>query len=372
MQKDYGKVLTKRFPVRALPTEHDAMAQRPDLINRAITWHLLREGQFNVASTFINEAEQAGHPQDHVHPQPPSADLDMDAEQDDEEDDDSSTRLNGSSSRYHENGTPPGARHSDQKTKRPALESHQLQEKFSTMYSILSELKQHNLMPAIKWAHENTKELDARGSDLEFELCKRQYIYLIQQPEGQNSGGGLSVAMAYAQVNFPRFAERHAKEIAQLASALVFTTNLSESPYAGLFVPETSFDDIASSFTREFCSLLGLSAESPLYVAATAGAISLPRLMKYVEQITAARASWTTAQELAFETPLPRHMIYHPIFVCPVSKEQTTDSNPPMMLPCGHVLARDSLRNLVRSQSKYKCPYCPVEGLMRDARQVIL
>lgn len=374
LQKAYGKVLTKRFPARALPTEHDAMAQHPDLINRAITWHLLREGQFNVASTFINEAEQAGHPQDHVHPQPPNADLDMDAEQDEEDEHDDSTIPNGNSLLRIDAWSD-----SDRGTKKPALESHQLQEKFSTMYSVLSELKQQNLVPAIEWAHQNTKELEARGSDLEFELCKRQYIYLVQQledsrnsPGGSSKGGGLQAAMAYARTNFPRFAERHAKEIAQLASALVFTTNLSESPYAGLFIPETSFDDIASSFTREFCSLLGLSAESPLYVAATAGAISLPRLMKYVEQITAARASWTTAQELAFETPLPRHMIYHPIFVCPVSKEQTTDRNPPMMLPCGHVLARDSLRNLVRSQSKYKCPYCPVEGLMRDARQVIL
>lgn len=260
------------------------------------------------------------------------------------------------------------------------LESSQLQEKFATMYSILSELKNHNLLPAIRWAHQNTRELEARGSDLEFELCKRQYIYLIQQQHqkggrvADGEGGGLPTAMNYAQSNFPRFADRHAKEIAQLASALVFQSNLADSPYSHLFLADSpaGFDDIASSFTREFCSLLGLSAESPLHVAATAGAISLPRLMKYVEQVAAARASWTTASELAFETPLPRSMIYHSIFVCPVSKEQTTDANPPMVLPCGHVLARESLKNLVRAHHRYKCPYCPVEGALREARQIIL
>ncbi|KAJ4422723.1 hypothetical protein N0V82_002620 [Gnomoniopsis sp. IMI 355080] len=386
VRKDVGKALTKRFPARALPTEHDAMAKHPELINRAITWHLLREGQFNVASTFIHEAEQAGQLQEKA-PVPekrlPIDDTDMDAEQDDEADDDNRTIPNGDMSRNQTETTFLGGGDDEPMAEVRSLESHQLQEKFSTMYSILSELKQHNLIPAIQWAHQNTAELESRGSDLEFELCKRQYVYLVQQQQQRgssgrsrrddHSGGDLSAAMAYARSNFPPFADRHAKEIAQLASALVFQSNLPDSPYAALFSPpDSSFDDIAASFTREFCSLLGLSAESPLYVAATAGAISLPKLMKYVEQITAARASWTTAQELAFETPLPNNMIYHSIFVCPVSKEQTTDENPPMMLPCGHVLAKESLRNLVRSHSRYKCPYCPVEGQLREARQIIL
>lgn len=408
MRKNFSKILTKNFPSRALPTDDNAMAKHPELINRAITWHLLREGQFNVASTFIAEAQQAGQLQEQepIHdkrqpaaaaqsgyrngnssvPVPPNDDTDMDAEDDDEDDNDTIPHTDD-----HEDGAVErdtevyiGTGDDAPMTEVRTLESHQLQEKFATMYSILSELKHHNLLPAINWAHQNTAELETRGSDLEFELCKRQYVYLIQQQQssshredasGMSSIDGISAAMEYAQSNFPRFADRHAKEIAQLASALVFQANLPDSPYAALFSSDATsgrgFDDIASSFTREFCSLLGLSAESPLYVAATAGAISLPRLMKYVEQMIAARASWTTASELAFETPLPRGMIYHSIFVCPVARGQTTDENPPMMLPCGHVLARDSLRNLVRAHQRYKCPYCPAEGSLRDARQII-
>lgn len=413
MRKDFSKVLNRRFPARALPTDDDAMAKHPELINRALTWHLLREGQFNVASTFIREAHQAGQLQEQepapgetsmgppgapngassssngYAPVPPAdGDTNMDRDgSETSEDMDEDFKVPGT--RWHP-GTVAEERERDAikdtvyvggvddapMTEVKTLESHQLQEKFSTMYSILSQLKNHDLMPAIRWAHQNTRELEARGSDLEFELCKRQYIYLIQQQRQQGfDEEGLSAAMVYAQSNFPRFAERHAKEIAQLASALVFRNNVQNSPYADIFdsnLPGSGFDDVASSFTREFCSLLGLSAESPLYVAATAGAISLPRLMKYVETITAARASWTTASELAFETPLPHSMVYHSIFVCPVSKEQTTDQNPPMMLPCGHVLANESLRNLVRAQHRYKCPYCPVEGALREARQIIL
>lgn len=392
VRKNSVKVLNRTFPARALPTDDGAIAKNPELINRAITWHLLREGQFNVASTFIQEARQAGQLQEQIPahnektgsssvPQnghqyaavPPNDDTSMDVEHEDNN--------NTGAPRGSANTILGGGGDDEPMAEARTLESHQLQEKFATMYSILSELKNHNLLPAIQWARQNTAELEARGSDLEFELCKRQYIYLIQQQQrdGSRDGSRLPVAMHYAQSNFPRFADRHAKEISQLASALVFQSNLPDSPYAALFsIPEdaggrdSSFDDIAASFTREFCSLLGLSAESPLYVAATAGAISLPLLMKYIEQMTAARASWTTASELAFETPLPSSMIYHSIFVCPVAKEQTTDENPPMMLPCGHVLAKESLRNLVRSHSRYKCPYCPVEGQLREARQIIL
>lgn len=365
------------------------MAKHPKLINRAIAMHLLREGQFNVASTFIQEAESMDQfqEQEPTHearaPEPPSRpndDTDMDAdhsgaEEEGGEDDDTIPNQNsrGAAEAGYDGGD------DEPMSEVRSLQSAELQEKFASMYRILRELRNHNLLPAISWAHENSAELDARGSDLEFELCKRQYIYLILQ-SGSGDGEedqGPAEAMEYAQANFPRFADRHAKEIAQLASALVYQPNLAESPYAHLFaggrdVGEAGFDEIASSFTREFCSLLGLSAESPLYVAATAGAISLPRLMMFVGVMTQARASWTTASELAFDTPLPRSMIYHSIFVCPVSKEQTTDRNPPMMLPCGHVLAKDSLKNLVKSHQRYKCPYCPVEGLLRDARQIIL
>ncbi len=32
--------------------------------------------------------------------------------------------------------------------------------------------------------------------------------------------------------------------------------------------------------------------------------------------------------------------MFYSIFACPVSKEQSSEENPPMMLPCGHVLCK--------------------------------
>jgi len=48
------------------------------------------------------------------------------------------------------------------------------------------------------------------------------------------------------------------------------------------------------------------------------------------------------------EVPLPSNRRYHSVFVCPVSKEQATEDNPPKMLTCGHVIAQDSFNKLLK------------------------
>ncbi|KAI2783620.1 CTLH/CRA C-terminal to lish motif domain-containing protein [Daldinia loculata] len=366
-QNEFNKSLKNAFPKAqgTLPTEHDPMESHSTLINRAIVMHLLREGQFGVASTFINEAHQ--QPDSRQKPEPTQI---------------QQPESQPSDSDFHpvmspEYLPPTDAIISDADipSDLTAFHSQALQSSFADMYSILSSLKAHNLLPAISWARENCVELEARGSNLEFELCKLQFIWLFKGPEinglPNTSENGVQGALQYARENFGRFQHRHLREIRQLSAAIVYSRNLADSPYSSIFDISAAFDEVSASFTREFCSLLGLSAESPLYVAATAGALALPQLVKYNSKTKAKGTEWTTANELAFETPLPRSMMYHSIFVCPVSKEQTTESNPPVILPCGHVLAKESLHRLAKG-SRYKCPYCPSEGVVKDAKEIIL
>ncbi|KAI1406250.1 CTLH/CRA C-terminal to lish motif domain-containing protein [Hypoxylon fuscum] len=354
-QNEFNKSLKTAFSKAdgSIPTDHDPMESQSPLINRAIAMHLLREGQFAVASTFINEAQ----------PQPETSQQQQNILQSDVD------SLHSAAPAYSNNSD--AGRTPDL----TAFQSQALQASFANMYSILSALKRHNLIPAINWARRNNVELEVRGSNLEFELCKLQYIWLFKGPKvnglPDTPENGLTGAMHYAQKNFGRFQHRHLREIQQLSAAMVYPQNLEYSPYHAIFDISVAFEEVASSFTREFCSLLGLSAESPLYVAATAGTLALPWLVKFTSKTRAKGTEWTTANELAFETPLPRSMTYHSIFVCPVSKEQTTDTNPPVVLSCGHALAKESLLKLAKG-SRYKCPYCPNEGLVKDVKEVIL
>ena len=309
-QRGFTKALDKALPLRELPMEIDTMDQHTDHVNRAILMHLLREGQFAVADQFLQET---------------------------------SSLATG-------------------EAQREAVIPDDLASSFARMYKILSELKQSNLDPAILWANQHSAELERKGSSLEFDLTKLQFVWLSQTR-------GMDTAMGYARLHFHRFQTTHIAEISKLCCATAFAPNLPASPYRDIFDTKAAFDDVSLSFTRDFCSLLGFSAESPLYVAVTAGSIALPRLIKYMAYMRDKKTEWTTDQELGFETPLPRTMVYHPIFVCPVSKEQTTDRNPPMRLHCGHVISKDSLHNMAKG-TRYKCPYCPEEGQVSDAVKI--
>ncbi|CAN9118287.1 unnamed protein product [Alternaria alternata] len=342
----YGKALDKKFKDKPLPSaDNDALSSHPSLINRAIAMHLLREGQFDVASTFVQEASRQP-----PHPEP---------------------TLN----------TPnPYIREAWEKDlAEGTFNSEKLQQQFADMYHILHQLRnERNLQPAIQWARERSDVLEARGSNLEFELCRLQFVCLFDSRGSQDeamddydSPSGPLHAWAYARREFAPFQRRYQREIQQLLGAMAFWQNVEDSPYRRLFYNDSAWEEVAHSFNREFCSLLGLSADSPLFIAATAGAIALPYLLKMQSIMKEKRTEWTTQDELPVEIPLPSQYHFHSIFVCPVSKEQSTDANPPMMMPCGHVIAQESLEKLSKG-SRFKCPYCPNESHPRDAMKVVL
>lgn len=279
----YTKALDKKFKDKPLPTaENDALSSHPALINRAIAMHLLREGQFTVASTFIAEAN-AHTPLPEPTPGTPNP------------------YASPSTSAWESDLT------------RQTFSSKQLQQQFEEMYTILKALKEErDLGPAIRWARENSHILESRGSNLEFELCKLQFVclYLGHQssPDDMQVDQSSSTdpspaegplrAWAYVRSASTPFLTRYSRELQQLAGSLSFWPNLEDSPYRRIFFNPSVWEEVATSFTREFCSLLGLSADSPLYIAATAGAIALPILLKLQTIMKEKRTEWTTQNEL--------------------------------------------------------------------------
>lgn len=235
--------------------------------------HLLREGQFSVAATFLSEIADQKDTTDHLDvsrsPDPASSLLDHDE-----------------------------------------VPSTEIRKQFASMYYILRELKdKKNLLPAIEWSRENREALEARGSNLEFELCRLQFVWLFHGETHQPEACNWQAAMEYARREFQHFVPQYLREVQQLIGAMAFCRNMKSSPYASIFNSPSAWDDVAQFFTREFCSLLGLSADSPLYIAATAGAIALPTLLKLQTIMKAKRTEWTSENELPVSTQyyLSRH-----------------------------------------------------------------
>ncbi|KAG0089883.1 hypothetical protein BGZ92_004061 [Podila epicladia] len=239
-----------------------------------------------------------------------------------------------------------------------------MRHKFMEMFEIVEALKINNLEPALEWSTRHRRELEKRSSILEFKLHHQRYLQLLEASRKED-------AIAYAKQNFGYFGTRHTQEIMRLMGCILFFDRIKSSPYADLIAPNANAD-IQHMFTRDFCSLIGLSCESPLYVSVTVGTQAMPTIIKMASIMKAKKTEWSQQSELPVEINLTDDTKFHSIFACPVSKEQATDENPPMMMVCGHVICKESLVKLSRSvpNGRLKCPYCPTESMSSQAKNV--
>ncbi|KAI3407232.1 uncharacterized protein J3R85_021177 [Psidium guajava] len=222
------------------------------------------------------------------------------------------------------------------------------------MYQILEAMKSRNLEPALKWATSNCSKLKANGSDLEVKLHQMQFVEILRR-------GDKEEALKYARIHSASFVSDHMVELGRLMCCLVFAGKLEQSPYHDLLSP-ANWDKLAEELTRQFCCILGQSFESPLGVTIAAGVQALPQLLKFMNVMWGKKQEWQSMKQLPVPVELDDAFQFHSIFVCPVSKEQATDDNPPMLMPCGHVLCKQSIVKMSKNLSKsFKCPYCPTD-----------
>ncbi|EPZ31624.1 hypothetical protein ROZALSC1DRAFT_28605 [Rozella allomycis CSF55] len=229
------------------------------------------------------------------------------------------------------------------------------------LFIIVHSLKMKKLDEALKWANRNEKFLSERKSPLKFELYKTGFL-MTQKAFGSKK------ALEYARANFKDFGASQIKEIQKLMSFLLY-------PMGSQLIPSISMDEqwetVENMLMNEFCSKIGLPNTDPLLLALEASAVALPKLQKLSTIVKEKKAEWTQQNELPIEIELPIKYSFHSVFACPVMKQTSTDENPPMILPCGHILSKEAVTKLSKgNNNRFKCPYCPVECVPSQTQQV--
>ncbi|KAJ7529324.1 hypothetical protein O6H91_15G044800 [Diphasiastrum complanatum] len=231
------------------------------------------------------------------------------------------------------------------------------------MHQILEGIKDRNLKPALEWTRLHHSELNEKGSCLEFKLQQLQFVHILLE-------SGRLAALQHARSSFKYYATLHMGEIQRLMGCLLWAKRLDCCPYRDLLDPK-HWEVILIEFTKEFCNLIGQAYNSPLYVTILAGCEALPSLIKLASVMANRISEWRSLKQLPVEIQLPNSLQFHSIFSCPVSRDQSTADNPPMLMPCGHVLCRQSIQKLAKGPSQsFKCPYCPLEVYISNCRQI--
>ena len=232
-------------------------------------------------------------------------------------------------------------------------------EPFRRLHVMLSAFREGDLQPAISWARETS--LQSGDSHLEIRLHRLAYLRLLQD-------GNRTAALEYARREFSRFPE-HVATLGKLMACMLYSADLEHSPYSEL-VNDAQKDDVERALTREYCKSLDVGSESELVTIVRCGAKAIPSLLK----ASRVAPNWRDLggdDSLPVEVDVGKDCYFHSIFTCPVSRGEANEpGNGPMLLPCGHVLGRQSILRLPKGHQRFKCPYCPREQKETDCEEL--
>jgi hypothetical protein len=225
------------------------------------------------------------------------------------------------------------------------------------IYEVISHIRADDLDSALK----SCEKLRSSGKEVMFHLHKLKFMKLIKS-------GDLSQAVSYARDYLGAYSERHLDEIKHLMCACIYINEPQNSECAELFsddFPGTVIHDIL----KEFSKYSDMPTFKEIENLIKAGQQAVPQIFP-LAQISS--KIWTNP--LPTEIKLSQDLRFHSTFVCPITKEVATPSNPPMMLPCGHLIAQGTMDRLIAGtvRLKLKCPTCPTEATEKETKQVFI
>ncbi|CAH8353666.1 unnamed protein product [Eruca vesicaria subsp. sativa] len=234
------------------------------------------------------------------------------------------------------------------------------------IHRVTQPLRQKDIEPAMRWISENSEKLKENGPKLELDLISLKYWEMLRQ-------GKSSDALRFAKTHFPKYATLYTGKIRRLIVALLWVKDLENYPHAEEMF-SMSWHKTSKELTKQYYNLYDQPSSSQLAVALSAGIQSLPKILKLIRVMGLKKEEWEEMKQLPVDMELGDEFQFHSVFVCPVSREQSDEENPPMMMPCRHVLCKESILRLCKccSTRMFKCPYCPAQTTAAACRQLYI
>eukprot|EP00656_Telonema_subtile_P010811 TRINITY_DN15263_c0_g1_i2.p1 TRINITY_DN15263_c0_g1~~TRINITY_DN15263_c0_g1_i2.p1 ORF type:complete len:333 (-),score=93.82 TRINITY_DN15263_c0_g1_i2:171-1169(-) len=218
--------------------------------------------------------------------------------------------------------------------------------------------------PALKWIAQHIIERSVSQDGLVFMLHQLEFGALVRAAQPFK-------AMLYGKQHLSAFSDSFLPSIKKLFGCLSCVDPCAVPRYKAI-LDECDWVLATSCFVEQACLHMELPGSSHLQVAVEAGMQRLPTVLKTLRALEA-RGMWSHGQPVPvqLEQELPEHLRFHSVFICPVSRELCSESNPAVLLPCNHVICRTSMNNLLRhNSSRFKCPYCPLDVHTIQAKDI--
>ena len=140
------------------------------------------------------------------------------------------------------------------------------------------------------------------------------------------------------------------------------------------------WDKIQNLFIDTFFNLNHKSKDDILNTVLLAGRCVLPQVVESEEKLMDDKDQKNMEvdkekNQLMYSLELPEELVFHNIFVCPISKEIATAENPPIRLNCGHCICKNSFEKIEKTGARHnqiKCPICTQVGKVDEITNLII
>lgn len=254
-----------------------------------------------------------------------------------------------------------------------------------SIHSILKSLGAGDLCAAEDWVATHAEALNKFNSAcdgngigpdrLTFDLMVVRYLRLL-------AAGNQSTALDLAHALFPLYYsrdEQYSSELRQLMGCLLFSSptpvvtstekDIASCPEVlpwSAFYPQLTLEWASSRASLHLiqasAQLYDLPSRSHLITLLSSGIEAAPSVKKGVSLRPISQGSqqhkWSDLDTMVLDYPADPDLIFHSVFSCPVSRETATSDNCPLLLLCGHVILKSSMRSLPKRGGRFKCPTC--------------